>query len=357
MNLLLLKNTQRAVVRLCTLPNSHPLHDIVHQAATSKPAKHLTPIDNLDGLFHLDPKNTESIIPTAQSPYHIQKFKVTTADTREESIELEKNNKADYRIYTDGSGIEGNTGAVAVMYKKGRKTLIKSLQYYLGPKEDHNSYEAELIGGILGVWLAESSPETRGKTVLLYTDNQSLLQAVTKIGSKSGQHLVKALEDLANNAKCKLTFNWISGHRKVEGNEKVDKLAKQAADHKSSRIKHLPPKLRKTISVSALKEKYHKSLLAEWEESWSNSPRKARVEEIDNLFPFSRYRKNQQKLTRDQASKMIQVVIGTGLQTCACSAVGLQGYMYGYEISTLAKPIPLVTGIRVGGMENFKYII
>jgi hypothetical protein len=121
--------------------------------------------------------------------------------------------------------------------------------------------------------------------------------------------LVKALEDLVNNARCKLTLNWISGHSKVDGNEKADELAKQAADHKSSRVEHLPRKLRKTMPTSALalKERYHKSLLAKWEELWSNSPRKTRVEQIDNLFPFTRYRRNQQKLTRDQASKMIQV--------------------------------------------------
>ena len=50
-----------------------------------------------------------------------------------------------------------------------------------------------------------------------------------------------------------------------------------------------------------------------------------------------------------------RVVIGTGLQTRAGLAAGLQGYGYGYEISTLAKPVPLATGIGVGGKDNFKY--
>jgi len=39
------------------------------------------------------------------------------------------------------------------------------------------------------------------------------------------------------------------------------------------------------------------------------------------------------------------LVIGTGLQTRAGLAAGLQGYGYGYKISTLAKPVPLATGI------------
>ena len=38
-------------------------------------------------------------------------------------------------------------------------------------------------------------------------------------------------------------------------------------------------------------------------------------------------------------------MIGTGL------AAGLQGYGYRYKISTLAKPVPLATGIRVGGSD------
>ncbi len=47
--------------------------------------------------------------------------------------------------------------------------------------------------------------------------------------------------------------------------------------------------------------------ITKWREQWSNSPRKARVDEVDDLFPFSRYRKNQQRLTRGQASRMIQI--------------------------------------------------
>jgi ribonuclease HI len=251
----------------------------------------------------------EKILPTTRSPYHSPKFQTTIASTREESIEMEKQDDADYRIYTDGSGHDENTGAAAVLYKKGREAPIKTLQYHLGRKDEHNSYKAELIGGILGAWLMVNCTEARGKVVSLYTDNQSLLQVIAKIGSKSGQHLVKALDEMVNATHCKLTLRWISGHSEVVGNEKADELAKQAAERKSSRARDLPPKLREPtpVSASAMKESHHKALMAKWNERWSSSPRKARIEEIDNLFPFSRYRKHQQKLTRDQASRMIQV--------------------------------------------------
>jgi len=46
-------------------------------------------------------------------------------------------------------------------------------------------------------------------------------------------------------------------------------------------------------------------------------------------------------------------VNGTGLQTRAGLATGLQGYGYGYEILTLAKLVPVPPGMGVGGKEKF----
>jgi ribonuclease HI len=267
-DLLLLKVAHRAAVRLCTLPNSHPLHEAVLQASTSRPDKLLSPLDNLSNIFQLDPTSMEKILPTTRRSHHAPRFQIAMEDTREESIEMEKQDDADYRIYTNGSGNDENTGAAAVIYKKGHATPLKILQYHLGPKDEHNSYKAELVGGILGAWMAASYPETRGKTVLLYTDNQSLLKAIIKIGSKSGQHLVKALEEMASAVHCKLTLRWISGHSKVDGNEKADELAKQAAEGKSSTTRYLPLKLRRPtpVSASATKENHHKTLLSKWNE-------------------------------------------------------------------------------------------
>lgn len=54
----------------------------------------------------------------------------------------------------DGSGIEGRVGAVATMRNKdGRWTAIK---YNLGAEEHHMVYEAELVGIILALHLANN---------------------------------------------------------------------------------------------------------------------------------------------------------------------------------------------------------
>jgi len=145
--------------------------------------------------------------------------------------------------------------------------------------------------------------------VSLYTDNSSLIKAVKKAISTSGQHLVKKLRESANNLCCKLTIMWISGHSEVMGNEKADELAKQATEHRSSRLATLPPDIRRGIpvSISAAKEELHKQLLRDWEEQWNNLPRRERFIELEDNVPFQRYRKLQDRLTRDQASKLMQI--------------------------------------------------
>ena len=42
---------------------------------------------------------------------------------------------ADTKVFTDGLGMEGETGAAAVLYRKGRR--IADLKYHLGTLADH----------------------------------------------------------------------------------------------------------------------------------------------------------------------------------------------------------------------------
>ena len=85
---------------------------------------------------------------------------------------------------------------------------------------------------------------------------------------------------------------WISGHSEVTGNEKTNELAKQATEHRSSRLANLPPDIRRGIPVSTLaaKEEFHKWLLCDLEEQWNNSPRRERFIKLEENVPFQRYR-------------------------------------------------------------------
>ena len=156
---------------------------------------------------------------------------------------------------------------------------MKSLQVYLGTPNEHNTYKAKVIGVILALWIINNTPETIGKKVTLYTDNQSVIAAILSTKATPGQYLIDALRLAIKTTRCNLTIRWISGHSKVKGNEAVDKIAKDAADGRSSTMATLPHILRRPLpkSASAIKQGFEKTLKDKWATIWDASPRKPRI--------------------------------------------------------------------------------
>ena len=206
MELALLKTCHRAAVRMLTLPRSHPLHRTVRNAKTAPPHSHLGSVDNLIKLFQLSNVEMETISPVTDDPSLPLHHKITIPESREESIKIEKSDKADFKIFTDGSSYEGGVGAAAVMYRKGFPCPVRQLKAHLGDSSKHNSYEAETVGGILAMHLIDTSPGTIRKTVSIYVDNQALIKASTCPKASSTQHLLQDLTSKARNSRAKVEF-------------------------------------------------------------------------------------------------------------------------------------------------------
>jgi hypothetical protein len=200
----------------------------------------------------------------------------------------------------------------AILYDKNRHTPISQLKKYLGPKTIHNTFEGETIGAILGTWLLSNRPESVGKNVSLYIDNQAALLAAKNPKATPRQYLTRQLIHSANALGCNLGIHWISSHSKVKGNEKVDDLAKEAANGRSSASARMPHTLRRPLPVSApaIKQKHHEELKAIWEKRWVESRSSRKLETIDEDFPFNKFHKHTHPLTRLQASLMIQIRCG-----------------------------------------------
>lgn len=312
MELALLKAAHRATVRLLTLPSTHPLHSVINSIKDNPPQKHASPIANLIRIFKLQQVRLETIMPAASCPQQSSKFTTTIAKSREESINQEKTDEADFKAYSDGSGCYDGIGAAAVLYRKGRSTPLKQLKAFLGPPTKRNTFEAEAIGAIMAMQLLSDSPDIIGKKVSLYIDNQSILSSLKSTKATSGQHLMRHLNLLANDLVCKLELRWISSHSKVKGNEKADELAKEAANGSSSERIRLPYILRSPlpVSASATKQAFQGKLNKKWEVEWENSDRSRGLDEIDDNFPFNSFRKRTYLLTRSQASLMTQIRCG-----------------------------------------------
>jgi ribonuclease HI/endonuclease/exonuclease/phosphatase family metal-dependent hydrolase len=312
MELALLKACHRATVRMITLPNAHPLHRIITRAKRDPPEKHLSPIDQLLKILKLRNKKLETIDSTNRITPNSARFTMNIENNREASIKNEKEDTADFKVFSDGSGQEDGIGASAIMYKKGRVTPVNSLQYYLGTKNKHNTYEAEAVGAILAIWIIRSTPETIGKRVTLYIDNQAVIMALKGAKPTSGQHLINTALTSANQLPCNLTIRWISSHSEVKGNEAADKIAKAAAQGRSSRSTDLPHLLRSPLptSASATKQEFTARLKRLWIKIWDSSPRKDRFSLIDPDFPFNKFRTRLFTLTRKQASIAMQLRTG-----------------------------------------------
>ena len=310
--LALLKACHSAMVRYLTLPDTHPLYQIIRKAQRYPPTKHLSPLNTLITQLGLKNKRIETIQPAVTLTKRKPSFTVKIDENREDSIKFEAHDNADYKLFSDGSGHENGIGSAAILYERNRLRPLRSLQAFLGTPNKHNTYEAEAVGAILALWLIHTTPDLIGRKVTLYIDNQSIISALSTPKSTSGQHLLNLLRTSANETGCKLTIRWISSHSKVKGNEDADRMAKEAAEGRSSAAISLPHILRSPlpISSSATKQDFNAVIKHRWATTWEASPRKARIAQFGGTFPFGEFTKQLQSLTRKHSSLILQLRCG-----------------------------------------------
>ena len=321
MELALLKACHSALVRSLTLPSTNPIHQVVQAAKHRQPSKFPGPMDNLLKIFALKDARLETIYPAVTLKGLSSQRLVQIDKTREVSILSERADNADFKLFSDGSGQNDGIGASAVLYEGRRARPLKTLQFYMGAPDQHNTFEAEAVGAVLAIWILWSTPATVGKTVTLYTDNQSIASSLPHPKATSGQYLLSSLRTAIEGTGCRIKVKWISGHSKVKGNKTADRIAKEAAAGLSSARETLPHILRSPLptSASALKQGYMKELRAKWAEMWEASPRKLRVSQFGGSFPFGSLLNRLNSLSRQQTSLILQL---------RCGHFPLNGYLH-----------------------------
>ena len=183
MELALLKACHNTLIHILTLPDSHPLHHIIHHARRNLPNKHLSPINLLLKQFNISNATFKTIHPVIYIERPTNKYTMTIDKSRKDSIKSEANDNANFKICSDGSGQDNGIGSAAILYRTGSSSQAKLLKAYIGDAGDHNTFKAKIVGAIIALWIIHITLETIGKQVSLYTDNQSIIEAL-----KHGQY-------------------------------------------------------------------------------------------------------------------------------------------------------------------------
>ncbi|KAJ7639655.1 hypothetical protein DFH06DRAFT_1001900, partial [Mycena polygramma] len=105
-----------AALRLATLPASHPLHKTVRKEARRRPRSHPSPLRDLMADFGLEPSRMEKIQAVRAPATWESSMAVVIPSSKKAAGLAEYGDMARYKVYTDGSGIDGRIGASAVLY-------------------------------------------------------------------------------------------------------------------------------------------------------------------------------------------------------------------------------------------------
>ncbi|KAH7322210.1 hypothetical protein B0J17DRAFT_547578, partial [Rhizoctonia solani] len=97
---------------------------------------------------------------------------------------------------------------------------------------EHEVYEAEVIGLLMGLELLARERDVRKAAV--YIDNQAVIRTLQGGTAPNLGFFYEQLDEAVRwvregNAGIRLDTRWIPGNAGVEGNERADEAAKQAA--------------------------------------------------------------------------------------------------------------------------------
>ena len=346
-HLLFLKSLIRSATRLVTLPTSHPLHKPALNAIRNPVKRHQSPIHLLFITTKVKPLTYETILPARRRRNYRTLANISIEKDRKKAITQAQQTTGTV-VYTDGSGYEKGIGVAVIMTKNG--WYQRSCRYYLGPESIHTVYEAEALAITLALHLL-GNVKVKLKKVTIGTDNQAVLLGLSNQKSKPSHYLIDKIHNLLEDFQvtqarirgkttdgykkgkgrikqadgslgwkdwnlkkwCKVDFIWTPGHEGIEGNEKADVAAKEAAKGASDEKEDLPSFLRRKplpASISATRSILKINMKKRWKGEWKRSSRFNRTHAIDYALPSPNYLHTIDQLTRSQTSLLTQLRTG-----------------------------------------------
>ena len=196
-------------------------------------------------------------------------------------------NYQDYKpIYTDGSKVLDRVACAATAHE---------LTAQLRLPGNASIYTAELQALKLALNLVQN---LIGLRFIVYTDSLSSLQAIN--GCNYNHPFIYDLINLNNQCKSmgkSVVFAWIPSHVGIPGNERADRLAKEALNFNESNLK---------IPSTDFKVNIHKLINNKWQTLWNTFPEN----KLYNIHPTIAVVPRHQNLTRREEKVLTRIRIG-----------------------------------------------
>ena len=320
----------RAAVHLATLHTSHPLHKIVHKAAQSYPRRHPSPLHSILQSSKIKPHKLEIIDFRPRHPNWKPPLTTKIPPDKDEVQRAEREDEADIRIYTDGSGKDGKIGAAAVLYHGFR--IPRTARFHLGSSRSHTVFKGEGVGQLLGLKLLQNSNiNLNGMDITVGVDSHAAIKRHNVRAKSAAGYIFDEIHTLADELtttfpNIKLSVRWTLGHVGIDGNEVADAEAKRAADDATQNVnwrfgvlKHPLP-----ISRSAHLQKLRDVTKVKYGRDFREGTRYRRVAVFDRSMPSNKYRKITSSLPRRFVSVLTQ------LRT---NHIPLQAYLHRFKLA------------------------
>ena len=221
-----------------------------------------------------------------------------------------------YNVYTDGSKLDGQTGAGLVIYKGGKE---KTQEWYRLP-DSSTVFQAEITAVTKAAESLLSIPNGDVSFVKIFIDSQAAILALDnpKISSTAVKGAVSKLNELAKSA-ARVTLVWIPAHKGHEGNEKADELAKRG-----SRETNPTRFVEVGMPRATLKAVIDEQIYAIWCKEWSGSS-KANHAKGFYAGPNKGKAKFVYKLARLELGRLVRIVTGHNNLNFFQTKIGLFG--------------------------------
>ena len=136
--------------------------------------------------FKLKPSLIEKIAATRQSPKWEPDIAIRIAENKEKAREEDLKDMSHVKVYMDGSGINSQIEAAAVLYRD--RILKRRRRMRLGTTKHHTVFEGEGVGLISGLELMREEEEVDGM-VLMGSDNTAAISTTHTIKLNPSHHI------------------------------------------------------------------------------------------------------------------------------------------------------------------------